>query len=126
MDYNLLSADVSVAPQITANDVPAVQAAGFRSIVGHRPDGEALGQPDHDEVEQAACKVGIAFRYQPIQSGKVLAADGEAFAAMIRELPTPILAYCRSGARSSAVFALAKTFVAPSTATSSSAPDAER
>lgn len=99
MDYRQLSDGVSVSPQITAEDVPAVKAAGFRAIVCNRPDGEGAGQPPYAEIARAAEAEGLAVRYQPVISGQITDEDAATFAALLDELPGPVLAYCRSGTR---------------------------
>lgn len=90
---------LSVSPQITADDVEAIKAAGFRSIICNRPDGEESGQPDFETIEAAAKASGLDIRYQPVMSGGLQQQDVDAFAALTDALPTPILAYCRSGTR---------------------------
>ncbi len=106
MDARQLSPDVAVSPQITAADVPAIAAAGYRSIICNRPDREAGDQPDHDGIEAAAKAAGLAFVYQPVVSSMLNEADAAAFGRHVAELPKPVFAYCRSGARCANLFAL--------------------
>lgn len=109
MQLNKLTDGLSVTAQIAAADVAALKAGGFRSILCNRPDGEALfGQPAFADIEAAAKAEGLSARYLPIRMGQMSEADVAAFAAALRELPKPVLAYCRSGNRSSALFAQAK------------------
>lgn len=97
MDIRKVTDEVSVAPQIAAADVAAAKAAGFRSIICNRPDGEAPGQPTFAEIEAAAKAAGIEARYQPVRN--VSMDDAMEFARLAAELPKPLLAYCRSGTR---------------------------
>ena len=97
MDARKVTNELSVAPQISIEDVAAAKAAGFRSILCNRPDGESADQPGFKAIETAAKAAGLAVRYQPVRM--VSEADANAFAAACRELPKPILAYCRSGTR---------------------------
>ncbi|MEM8948565.1 MAG: TIGR01244 family sulfur transferase [Pseudomonadota bacterium] len=90
---------LSVSPQITEDDVEAIKAAGFRSIICNRPDGEEPGQTDFESVRAAAAASGLEVRYQPVLSGGLQQQDVDAFASLTEELPTPIFAYCRSGTR---------------------------
>ena len=107
MSVQALSPDFSVAGQISAQDVAAIARAGFRSIVCNRPDGEGgPGQPAFGAIEQAAVQAGLQARYLPVVSGQITAGDGAALARLLLELPAPVLAYCRSGARSSALWQL--------------------
>lgn len=100
---------MSVSQQIAADDVEAIKAAGFRSIICNRPDGEEPGQPDFAGIEQAAKASGLDIRYQPVASGGLCQEDVDAFAALAEALPAPILAYCRSGTRCIMLWALAES-----------------
>src|SRR3546814_19955027 len=75
-------------------------AAGFRSIICNRPDGEDQGQPAAQEIGAAARRAGLGFAHVPAVSGSITAQDGLAMKRALEELPAPVLAYCRSGARS--------------------------
>jgi sulfide:quinone oxidoreductase len=100
MNINRITGGLSVSPQIAAKDMQEIAALGFRSIICNRPDGESAGQPSHAEIEAAAGKAGLGFRYQPVASPMVRNDQVTAFADALEELPGPVLAYCRSGARS--------------------------
>jgi sulfide:quinone oxidoreductase len=97
---------LSVSPQIAVADVAAIAGAGFRSIVCNRPDGEDPGQPRFAEIAAAAAAAGLRAVHQPVASGAVTAVDGAMFAAILADLPKPVLAYCRSGARSTTLWSL--------------------
>ncbi len=107
MDIKNITTQVSVSGQIVAADVPAIAQAGFKSLICNRPDGEGADQPSFKEIEQAAMAAGLPIRYLPAESGKVTREHGAAFAQLLDELPKPILAYCRSGMRSTILWALA-------------------
>ena len=104
MDIRNLDARLAVGPQITLSDLAALKAAGFRAVIDNRPDGEEPGQPDHDAVKAAAEAAGLAFRYIPVVHGAPLDTPVAAFARAMDELPGPVFAYCRSGARSTALW----------------------
>ena len=108
MDVRKLTDDVFVAPQIEASDIPALAARGFRTIICNRPDGEALEQPSFSEIEKAATAHGVTIRYQPVRSGSISDADVLAFQEAINGLPKPLLAYCRSGTRCTALWSLSE------------------
>ncbi len=108
MELHKLTEDLSVASQLDAADVPLIAAKGFRSIVCNRPDGEAMGQPAFGPVEAAARAAGMAVAYQPVPSNAVSDADGAAFGKLLEELPKPVLAYCRTGTRCTALWALSE------------------
>jgi len=109
MDYRPLTPELSVAPQISAADVASIAAKGFRSIVCHRPDGEAADQPGFDEIDRAARQAGLQAHYQPVATGGVTREQGQDFGRLFATLPKPALAYCRSGTRSTTLWALAES-----------------
>jgi sulfide:quinone oxidoreductase len=108
MDIKKLSGDFSVSPQILPSELKDAAALGFKSIICNRPDGEAPDQPNAAIVETAAREEGLAFGYVPVTSNGVSQADLRLMTAKLAELPKPILAYCRSGARSGKIWEMAK------------------
>lgn len=101
-----LTDSFAAAPQITPADVVEIKAAGFGFIVNNRPDGEAADQPAGDEIEAAALAAGLGYCAIPIdQSGFTVEQVAALSALMVS--PRPILAYCRSGTRSTNLWALA-------------------
>lgn len=113
MQSKTISADYTVAGQISPEDVPAIAAEGFRTIVCNRPDGEAPDQPPFAEIEAAAKSAGLEFRYLPVVSGQITAEDVDAFRTAINQAPQPVFAYCRSGTRSQNLWLLARQPASP-------------
>ncbi len=93
-----VNAEFSVAGQIAPADIAGIKAQGFQTIICNRPDGETWGQPDFDGIATAARLAGMQVAHLPI-SGGVGGADVIAFNNMLRDMPAPVLAYCRSGMR---------------------------
>ena len=109
MSIQSLTADFAVAGQISPEDLPAIAAAGFKSVICNRPDGEAgPSQPAYSAIEQAAVAAGLQVRYLPAISGQVTPEHGAQLACLLDELHGPVLAYCRSGARSANMWQLAQ------------------
>ena len=106
MSWKQVSDTLAVGPQITRSDILALKAAGFRSIVCHRPDGESADQPLFREIAEAAAKEGLEIRHQPVVAGRITPEDATRFIALLEELPAPTLAYCRSGARCTSLWSL--------------------
>lgn len=106
MEIRQVADGFSVSPQISASDVAAIKHAGFRSIICNRPDSEDGAVP-HGEVEAAANGAGLNFRYLPAISGQLTQANVDEMAAALGELEGPVLAYCRSGARSTNLYVMA-------------------
>ncbi len=113
MDTRKLTEEVSVSSQITDADVTTLVAAGFRSIICNRPDGESADQQNVAEIRAAAENAGLQFCDLPVISGQVTYDDVVAFRKAIADLPGPILAYCRSGTRSTMLWALAESDTRP-------------
>lgn len=108
MDTKQIADGLSVAGQISADDLGAIREAGFRALVCNRPDGEAADQPPFADIAAAARATGLEARYLPVVSGQLTDADAEAFRHLLEELPKPVLAYCRSGTRSGLLWARAQ------------------
>ncbi len=111
MEIKTLSSMLSVSAQITLVDISQLAEAGFKSIICNRPDGESADQLGYKEIEAAASHAGFQCRYLPAESGKVTDAQGLAFGQLMDELPKPILAYCRTGMRSTTLWALSQAAV---------------
>ncbi|MEC9343227.1 MAG: TIGR01244 family sulfur transferase [Pseudomonadota bacterium] len=104
-----LEANVFVAPQIAETDFAELVSRGFRSVVDNRPDGEADDQMPHDAAEAAAQMHGLAFRYEPVRNADITEdAHVGAFDAALKELPGPVLFYCRTGTRCTLLWAQAR------------------
>ena len=101
--YKLTEA-CSVAGQIQPADVAALQQGGFRTIVCNRPDNEDFGQPSAIEISDACVEHGIAFHHLPVSHAGISAEMVEAFQKIVADSDGPVLAYCRSGQRSSVLW----------------------
>lgn len=104
MPIQPLSPGFAVSEQITPEDLAAIAAAGFKSIICNRPDGEGPGQPHFQAVAEAAERAGLQARHLPVVPGQISPDQVQAMAQLLRELPQPVLAYCRSGARSTSLW----------------------
>jgi uncharacterized protein (TIGR01244 family) len=103
-----VAADVCVAPQLQPEAMAAAAGAGFRSVINNRPDfEEGPHQPTNASIEAAAKAAGLQYRYLPVNSAYQSPEEIAAFAQLLKELPRPILAFCRSGARSTRLFVAA-------------------
>jgi uncharacterized protein (TIGR01244 family) len=104
-----IAADVCVAPQLTPEAMAEAAALGFRSVVNNRPDFEhGLDQPTSAAIEAAARSAGLEYRYLPVDGGYQSPEEIAEFAQLLQELPRPLLAFCRSGARSTRLFMAAQ------------------
>lgn len=89
-----------VAPQLAADDFAAAAAAGIRTVINNRPDGEAPDQLTDAEARALATAAGLAYVHVPVISGGIGPEALAAFAEALETTPGPYLAYCRSGTRS--------------------------
>jgi uncharacterized protein (TIGR01244 family) len=105
MEYRKIADNYSVSAQIAPADVAAIKAAGFKSIIGNRPDSEDGAVP-HGEIEKAALAAGLQFRFIPVVSGAITRENVEDQAKALDELDGPVFAYCRSGARCTNLYGL--------------------
>lgn len=100
-----LTPEFAVAPQLGPADMAAVAAAGFKSVIINRPDFEGgPDQPTAESVATAAREAGLRVAYQPVVSGGMTQDDVVRFSELLQTLPTPILAYCRTGTRCTVLF----------------------
>ena len=99
---------VLVSGQIRPDEVEGLKAQGVTMIVNHRPDDEDPGQPAAAEIERAARAAGIRYRHVPIRRGPGPAEIEDMRSAMRDVGDGKLLAFCRSGTRSTFAWALAR------------------
>lgn len=107
-DFRPLTPDYAVAPQITLADVAAAKAAGFAMIINNRPDGEEPSAPQGDDIAAAATAEGMAYAVIPVGHAGFSHPQLDALAAALAGATGPVLAYCRSGTRSTHLWALTR------------------
>lgn len=96
-----------VSGQIAPNEVAGLVDQGITLLVNNRPDAEEEGQPFASEIEAAAARAGIAYRFVPIFRGIGPAEVEEMQEAIRAAQGGKLLAFCRSGTRSALACALA-------------------
>lgn len=97
-----------VTGQIEPGDIAAAKALGVTLIVNNRPDGEAPGQPKGEDIARAARAAGLAYVAIPVGAAGVGEAQLDAFDAALAGHSGAVLAFCRTGTRSTTVWALAQ------------------
>ncbi len=96
----------AVCPQISPDDVEAIAEAGFKTLICNRPDGEGgFMQPRMEKIRARAEALGIHFVALPF-SGAPTPEIARQMGHILMEAPQPVLAYCRTGTRSIAAWAL--------------------
>jgi uncharacterized protein (TIGR01244 family) len=110
LPFRPVADDVCVAPQLRPEAMAEVARAGFRSVINNRPDfEEGAHQPTNASIEAAAHAAGLEYRFLPVNGAYQSPEEIAAFAKLLNELPRPILAFCRSGARSTRLFVAASS-----------------
>jgi len=95
-----VTAKLSVAPQPLLSDFQELRRLGFMTIVNNRPDGEDPDQPGSAAEAQAARAAGLGYVHIPVTSTGMTEEDARLFKQTIEQAPGPVVAHCRSGARS--------------------------
>lgn len=103
-----LTPGLSVAGQIDRADIDALARAGVRTLINNRPDGEDPAQLSAAEARKLAEAQGIAYYHIPITAASLSRADVDAFAAALDVASQPVVAHCRSGTRSTLLWALTR------------------
>ncbi len=113
MDVKRINDHVSVSPQIRPEDVKAIKNLGFVAIINNRPDGESPDQPDSATIEQAAREAGLAYHHIPLGREGVSQDMVEQTKQVLEGSTGPVFCYCRSGTRSTTLWALSQAGKAP-------------
>lgn len=106
MNFRPLTPDILTAGQIGAGDVDAARDQGVGLIINNRPDGEEPGQPSSAEVEAWARAAGLDYVWLPVR-GRPTPDQAQEMADLMKK-GARTLAFCRSGMRSTALWAMAE------------------
>ena len=102
MSIQKLADNLYIAPQLTEADVREAAKLGIQTVICNRPDGEEENQPSFKQVESWLEAAGIReHHHQPVVAPSINAADVAAFQNLLKSVPQPVLAYCRTGTRCS-------------------------
>lgn len=104
MDIRALNDVYAVSPQISPEDVPGIAEAGYRTIICNRPDFEVGPGYRAADIRRAAEAAGVEFIEIPITQSDHFERDVQRQKEAIASSPTPVLAYCASGTRSTIVW----------------------
>ena len=106
--FRTLTDDIFVAPQIDTQAVAAAAALGITLIINNRPEDESHDQTPGAEIESAARAEGINYVAIPVGHSGFSQPQVDAMAQALESAEGKILAYCRSGTRSTLLWALAQ------------------
>ena len=107
LSHRSIHPDFAVAGQLQPDQLEAVAAAGFKTIICARPDNEEPGQPSFSTIAAAAERAGLKAAYIPI-SGSIGEGALIRMEQALKDLPKPMYGYCRSGARAGSLFSAAQ------------------
>jgi uncharacterized protein (TIGR01244 family) len=109
-DFRHLTDTVLAAPQIGVGDIAEAKALGVTLVINNRPEGESDDQTTGDAIEAAARAAGLDYTAIPITHAGFSEPQVAAMrAALDRAGDGKVLAYCRSGTRSTLLWALAQS-----------------
>lgn len=108
MDLRRITADYAVAPQIDPSDMALLAAEGFTTVICNRPDDEVAPELQMAAMRAAATAAGLRFVDNPVVNGGLTIEMVEGQARAIEEAKGQVFAYCRSGTRSTIVWALSQ------------------
>lgn len=107
-NFRRLTDNLSASPQITPAQVEEAAAEGFTLIINNRPDGEEDGQPTGAEIEAAARAAGLDYLAIPVSGGGFGEPQVNAMIQALDSTAGGVLAYCRTGTRSTLLWSLAQ------------------
>jgi sulfide:quinone oxidoreductase len=116
MPFKALTPHLSVSPQLSEADVAQAAHDGFRAIIDNRPDGEEPEQLTAAQMQALAASQGMGFAHVPTVGGKISDGDVASMAEALMKLDGPVLAYCRTGTRSTTLWALSQVGAQPADA----------
>ena len=105
MDIKKISPFLSVAPQIYPVQIVHLARCGFKTIFNNRPDKEKADQPLGAELAVEADRHGMVFVDLPILTTGITEKNVMDFGVEIARAHGPVLAFCRSGTRSTTLWA---------------------
>ena len=99
--------DFATAPQLAPEHMAALAAHGFTTVINNRPDMEGgPDQPTSAQMQAAAEAAGLSYHYLPVVSGAITPEQVTQMASLVEAANGPVLAFCRSGARSTQLWSL--------------------
>ncbi len=106
--FRRLNDSILASPQISIADLAEAKAQGVGLVINNRPEGESDDQVPGAEIESAARALGMDYVAIPVTHSGFSGPQIDAMAAALAKGEGKILAYCRSGTRSTLLWALAQ------------------
>ena len=106
--FRKLTDGIWVAPQISLEEVAEAAKSGVKLIINNRPEDESPDQTPGPDIEAAARAAGMDYLAIPVTHAGFAEWQVSAMAEALEKADGKILAYCRSGTRSTLLWALAR------------------
>jgi uncharacterized protein (TIGR01244 family) len=106
--FRKLTDRIFVAPQIDVDAIQAAKLLGVTLVINNRPEDESADQTPGPDIEAAATEAGMDYIAIPVTHAGFAEWQVTAMADAIEKADGKILAYCRSGTRSTLLWALAR------------------
>ena len=107
--FRKLTNDIYAAPQIGVAEIAEAAALGVTLIINNRPEDESDDQTAGAEIEAAALAAGMDYVAIPVTHSGFSEPQVQAMADALEGATGGVLAYCRSGTRSTLLWALAES-----------------
>jgi uncharacterized protein (TIGR01244 family) len=103
-----LAPGIAAAGGLGREEIEALAAAGYKTIINNRPDGEDPGQLSADDARRLCEDRGMTYHHIPFVAATLTRPQVDEFAAALQNAPHPVVAHCRSGTRSTMIWALTR------------------
>ncbi len=105
--FRTIDETLLVSPQISVAQIEDAKTQGVTLVINNRPEGESDDQTPGAEIEAAARAAGMDYVAIPVTHSGFSEPQVIAMVAALEGATGPVLAYCRSGTRSTLLWALA-------------------
>lgn len=106
--FRKISDAIYASPQISVDDIAAASELGIGLVINNRPEAESEDQTPGTEIEAAAVAAGMKYLAIPVTHSGFSEPQIKAMVRALESTEQPILAYCRSGTRSTLLWSLAE------------------
>jgi uncharacterized protein (TIGR01244 family) len=106
--FRKLTDNIFVAPQIGTEAILAAKEMGVTLVINNRPEDESADQTSGPDIEAAATEAGMDYIAIPVTHSGFAEWQVTAMADALDKADGKVLAYCRSGTRSTLLWALAR------------------
>jgi sulfide:quinone oxidoreductase len=103
-----LAPGLTAAGALSGDDIEELAKAGVKTVINNRPDNEDAGQLAADEARRLCAARGIAYHHIPFVAATLTRDDIDTFEQVLASAAHPVVAHCRSGTRSTMIWALTR------------------